>query len=70
VGCLRPQLRGLLQQVKAYEELTIEAALTGDRGVAFQALLANPLVPSAAVAGLLLDDILEHNAAFLPQFFR
>ena len=68
VGRLRPQLRGLLQQVKAYEELTIEAAVTGDRGVAFQALLANPLVPSARVAKELLDDLLAANAEFLPQF--
>ncbi len=68
VGHLRPQLRGLLQQVKAYEELTIEAAVTGDRGAAFQALLANPLVPSARVAKALLDDLLAANAEFLPQF--
>ena len=68
VGRLRPQLRGLLQQVKAYEELAIEAAVTGDRGVAFQALLANPLVPSARVAKELLDDLLAANAEFLPQF--
>ncbi|MGE5558815.1 MAG: 6-phospho-beta-glucosidase [Bacillota bacterium] len=68
VGPLKPQLRGLLQQVKAYEELTIEAAVTGDRNVALQALIANPLVPSARAAKLLLDDILEANRDYLPQF--
>ncbi|MGE5527598.1 MAG: 6-phospho-beta-glucosidase [Patescibacteria group bacterium] len=69
VGRLRPQLRGLLQQVKAYEELAIEAAVTGDRGIALQALIANPLVPSAGVAKALLDDILMENRDYLPQFW-
>ncbi|MFB3881982.1 MAG: 6-phospho-beta-glucosidase [Armatimonadota bacterium] len=68
IGPLRPELRGLLQQVKAYEELTIKAAVTGDRGAALQALIANPLVPSAKVAKEVLDDLLEAHAAHLPQF--
>ena len=70
VGPLRPELRGLLQQVKAYEELTIKAAVTGDRGAALQALIANPLVPSAAVARAVRDDLLEAHADYLPQFAR
>ena len=70
VGPLPPQLRGLLQQVKAYEELTIEAAVTGDRKVALAALIANPIVPSARVAKPLLDDLLEAHADYLPQFTR
>ncbi len=68
VGALRPELRGLLQQVKAYEELTIQAAVTGDRGVALQALLANPLVPSVGVAKPLLEELLAAHARHLPQF--
>ena len=70
IGPLRPELRGLLQQVKAYEELTIKAAVTGDRGAALQALVANPLVPSASVAKAVLDDLLEAHADHLPQFAR
>jgi len=70
VGPLRPELLGLLQQVKAYEELTIQAAVTGDRGAAAQALLANPLVPSFRVAAALVDDLLEAHAEHLPQFAR
>jgi 6-phospho-beta-glucosidase len=70
IGRLRPELRGLLQQVKAYEELTIEAAVSGDRKVALQALLANPLVPSLRTAKALLDDLLEAHAEHLPRFAR
>ena len=70
VGPLRPELRGLLQQVKAYEELTIQAAVTGDRKAALQALLANPVVPSFRVAKPLLDELLEAHADYLPRFAR
>jgi len=68
MGPLSPKLRGLLQQVKAYEELTIEAAVTGDRDAALQALVANPIVPSFEVAKALLDDLIEAHAEHLPQF--
>ena len=35
---ISPQIRGLLQVVKAYEELTVEAGMTGDYDLAIQAL--------------------------------
>jgi 6-phospho-beta-glucosidase len=41
---------GLLQQVKAVEQLTIEAARTGDPGLALQAFALHPLVDSVTVA--------------------
>ena len=41
---------GLARSVKAYEQLAVEAAVTGDYGLALQALVANPLIPSAKVA--------------------
>ena len=67
VGHLKPQLRGLLQGVKAYEELAIDAAVTGNPRTAYQALLANPLVPSERIVKPLLADILAENAKFLPH---
>ena len=66
---LAPEMRGLVQAMKAYEELAIEAARTGDRRVALRALLANPLVARWSMAGPLLDALLEANRAYLPQFF-
>ena len=39
-----------MHAVKVYEQLTIEAAITGDRGIAAQALVHHPLVPSVIVA--------------------
>ncbi|SMG53809.1 6-phospho-beta-glucosidase [Paenibacillus aquistagni] len=63
-------VKGLLHAVKVYEELTIEAAITGDRGIALQAMVHHPLVPSVDVAEKLLDEMLEANKSYLPQFFK
>jgi 6-phospho-beta-glucosidase len=60
---------GLLAQVKAYEILTVEAAVNGDRNAAYQALLAHPLGPSADRVQAVLDDLLETHKAHLPQFW-
>ena len=59
---------GLVQHVKAYERLAIEAALSGSDEVAYRALLANPVVPSAAAARGLRDAIIEANLRYLPRF--
>lgn len=67
-GHLPFSIRGLVQHVKAYEELTIEAAISGDERTALLALLNNPLVPSFEAARDLWKDILEENAEYLPQF--
>ncbi len=67
---LAAEMRGLVQAAKAYEELAVEAAITGDRTVALRALLANPLVGQASIAIPLLDALLEANRAHLPRFFR
>jgi 6-phospho-beta-glucosidase len=66
---LSPELRGLVQHAKAYEQLAVQAALSGDRGLALRALLANPLVGRYEMASALLDALLEANRAHLPRFF-
>jgi 6-phospho-beta-glucosidase len=67
LGPLAPEQRGLVQAVKAYEELTIQAARTGDRQVALRALATNPLV-GGEVAGPLLDALLEADREHLDRF--
>jgi 6-phospho-beta-glucosidase len=59
---------GLISQVKMYELLTVEAAVRGDKKAAYQALLAHPLGPSADKVQEVLDDMLETNKQWLPQF--
>jgi 6-phospho-beta-glucosidase len=60
--------RGLMEAVKAYERLTIDAALSGSRRLALQALLAHPLVRDHDIAAPLLDELLAAHAMYLPRF--
>jgi len=60
---------GLMRAVKAYEKLTVRAALDGDRDAALAALMAHPLVGDVAKAVPLLEEMLEANKEFLPRFF-
>lgn len=60
---------GLISAVKTYEQYTIEAAVTGSRETALLALMSHPLVGEYEVAVPLLDEMLNANRAYLPQFF-
>jgi len=64
-GSLSEHARALLEPVKIYERLTVEAAVTGSYGAALKALVAHPLVGSYALAKSLLDDYLSAHAEFL-----
>lgn len=70
IGTMPVTISGLVHHAKSYEILTAKAAVSGDYGMALKALAANPLVPSIAIAKKLLDDILEVNKKYLPQFNR
>jgi 6-phospho-beta-glucosidase len=59
---------GLISHVKMYELLTVEAAVRGDRNAMYQALLAHPLGPRADKIQEVMEDILETNKQWLPQF--
>jgi 6-phospho-beta-glucosidase len=61
---LAPDQRALVQTIKAYEQLTIQAARTGDRDIAIRALATNPLV-GGEVAAPLLDALLEAEPSLL-----
>jgi 6-phospho-beta-glucosidase len=55
--------------VKAYERLTILAAMSGSREDALLALMTNPLVSDYDTAKPLLDALLEVNRPYLPRFW-
>jgi alpha-galactosidase len=52
----------------AEQELTVDAAIHGDRRRALQALLMDPAVQSWEMAAPMLDEMLSGTAAYLPQF--
>ncbi|WP_321993569.1 6-phospho-beta-glucosidase [Clostridium butyricum] len=62
------KILGLIQSVKAYEILAVEAAVHGDKNVAIMALANNPLIPSIDTAIKLFDELYELNKEYLPQF--
>ena len=68
-GFQNDHIVGLMQAVKRYERLTVEAGLTGSRDAALAALLCHPLVGDYDKAKPMLDELLEAHRAFLPQFF-
>lgn len=68
MGELPVQVNGLVQQIKSFERVTIDAAVSGDYNTALLALTINPLIASDTAAKLLLDEMLEANKDYLPQF--
>ncbi|WP_042349933.1 6-phospho-beta-glucosidase [Bacillus massiliigorillae] len=68
IGDLPVAVRGLVQQIKSFERVTCDAAVTGNYRTALLAMTINPLVPSDVVAKQILDEMLEAHKAYLPQF--
>lgn len=67
-GKFNPAERGWLQVMKAMEECVVEAAVTGDYGLALQAFMLNPQVPGGKIAQTVLDELLVAHKEHLPQF--
>ncbi|MDR3767668.1 MAG: 6-phospho-beta-glucosidase [Butyricicoccus sp.] len=67
-GELPPAEKGWLQMMKAMEECTIQAALTGDYGLALEAFILNPLVENNENTQRVLNEMLVAHAKYLPQF--
>lgn len=70
VGELPIQISGLVQQMKSFERVAIEAAISGDYDQVLLAMTINPLVPSDRVAKVILDEMLEAHKEYLPQFHK
>ncbi|MDF2152252.1 6-phospho-beta-glucosidase [Vibrio sp. CAU 1672] len=58
----------LIQLMKEFESLTVEAAVTGDRNAAHRALILNPLVTTGTVLEKALTETIEANLDYMPQF--
>lgn len=68
VGGLPRGLASMMRREIDIQELVVEAAVSGSRRAALQALLLDPTVHSHAQAEHVLDDLLTAHAARLPQF--
>ncbi|MBN1312353.1 MAG: alpha-galactosidase [Anaerolineae bacterium] len=73
VGELPPQCVALNHTSVMLEEMTVEAALTGDPRLVFQAVLYDPLtaaVLSMAEIKQMVNEMFKQNKDYLPQFER
>ena len=68
VGALPPGVLNTVHPHVLNQELIVDAALTGDRKLALQALINDPLARDFRTAPQLLDELLLAQAEFLPQF--
>lgn len=62
------KLLGTVNNIKAFEKMVVEAAVTGNRDLAIAALTLNPLIPSEKLAIEVFDKLLESHKRYLPQF--
>lgn len=65
IGRLPAAARGLVQSVKEYERLLIQAARKGSRKLARLALMENPIVGQWELAGTVLDRLIEADPEHL-----
>ncbi|MDX8288709.1 6-phospho-beta-glucosidase [Metabacillus indicus] len=70
MGRLPVQINGLVQQIKSFERIGAEAAVTGSYDKALLALTINPLIPSDDLAEKVLQELLEAHKEYLPHFFK
>jgi alpha-galactosidase/6-phospho-beta-glucosidase family protein len=68
MGALPRGVLGLTQSLVAWEELTVDAALSGDEDLVLQAILAHPWTRSTQQAEGVCNEMLAAHAAYLPQF--
>jgi alpha-galactosidase len=73
VGSLPPQLAALNRTSINVQELIVEAALTGDRDLVYQAVAVDPLTGTVCTlpeVRRMIDEMLDAEAVWLPQFER
>lgn len=67
-AALPPAIAALAELQVRIMDLAVEAAVTGDRRTALEALMIDPLVPDPQTADRILEEMLVLQAELLPQF--
>ncbi|MCW3992354.1 MAG: hypothetical protein NWE79_06575, partial [Candidatus Bathyarchaeota archaeon] len=70
VGPLPDGLAALCNIQIMVQDLVVEAAVNGDREIALQAMLADPVVQDLQAARLAFEELMEAHADLLPQFME
>ncbi len=68
---LPESIAGFMRKQIAVQELSVEAAVTGDRNIALQAMALDPVVDNLSVAEKVLDQLLEESRQYVhPRLFE
>ena len=67
-GSVPTCVKGFMEQIITEQELTVEAAMTGNFDTFVQALIASPMLIDKSCAPNLAKDLLEANRQYLSQF--
>ncbi|MCY3024684.1 MAG: hypothetical protein NTW87_37405 [Planctomycetota bacterium] len=70
LGDLPPVPRAITQRLNAVHDLTVEAAVEGDRKKAIQGLLLDPSVAEFECVPRMVDEYLKEYRKHLPRFWR
>jgi alpha-galactosidase len=70
VGALPEGVAEMCRRQLAVVRLGVDAAVYGDRQLALQCLLLDPVITDIEVGKLVLDDYLETYSEFVPQFWN
>ena len=70
LGDLPLMVKTLTQRLNAVHDLTVEAALEGDRGKVIQALLLDPSMVEFDRLPAMVDEYLKEYKRYLPRFWR
>jgi len=68
LGELKPTVNGLIQTIKSFESLVVQAAVEGSKEIAITAMNVNPLCSSDHLANTVFEEMLEAHKEYLPQF--
>ncbi len=67
VGHIPTFQKGLMEMQKAYEKMTVDAALSGSYQTALEAVMLNKTIPNYTVGKKVLDELHEANKEFWPE---
>lgn len=65
IGEMPTRVAGLVNYVKAYEQLAVRAAVEKDYDIALSAMMANPFIDDYEVGKAILDELIEQHTPYL-----
>jgi 6-phospho-beta-glucosidase len=68
MGNLPKAFLGVSLHLLNWQQLTVDAALTGDKNLLYQAILASPYVHDMKAAKTIMNELITAHAPYIPQF--